>query len=178
MKFVKGFIVSLIVYFGLSILFYGLKVMNAGNDFADIFSVASDNMQFASLLYYYVASPTFMTVFQSVILFANSPTAWGAWIEILGSIVPIAVAALLGSLAERKSGSTKYIFFSTYIGLLVIAFIGIAIQAAFWPTAGLSLSANYYLHWEWFVPSALIMTSINAFVWCAIGLFITNKGWG
>jgi len=175
MKFAKGFISSILIYFGLSLLFYGLKVMNEGNAFATIFSGMTS---IAPVMYYYVATPTFMTVFQAGVGFANLPTAWNLWIEILGSILPIAIAALVGSLMERKSGSTKYIFFSTYIGLLVIAFIGIIIQVIFWPEQGIFLSTNHYLFWEWFLPGTLIMTSINAFVWCVIGLFITNKGWG
>ena len=150
-------------------------VMNAGNAFTSIFSGLTS---ISPLLYYYVASPTFMTVSQAVVSFITLPTAWSAWIEILGGILPIAIAALVGSLVERKSGSTKYIFFSTFIGLLVIAFIGIAIQVIYWPAAGIFLGTNHYMYWEWFLPGALIMTALNAFVWCAIGLFITNKGWG
>lgn len=175
MKFIKGFVVSIVIYVGLSILFYGLMVMNEGYAFTSIFSGLAS---ISSLLYYYLANPTFMTVSQAVISFINLPTAWNAWIEILGCILPMAIAALIGSLVERKSGSTKYIFFSTFIGLLVIAFIGIAIQVLYWPPEGILLSTNHYMYWEWFLPGALIMTALNAFVWCAIGLFITNKGWG
>ena len=176
MKFVKGFIVSIVIYVGLSFLFYGL----VQNSFTDIFSNGMTSL--SPVFYFFIASPSFMTVFDSIFSLVHSPTSLDLWIWVLGSILPIAVAVLVGSLVERKSGSTKYIFFSTFMGLLVIAFIGIAIQAMSWPPEGITLGlpfiGNQYQFWEWFLPGALITAAINAFVWCSIGLFITNKGWG
>nr|MDO8112498.1 hypothetical protein [Candidatus Sigynarchaeota archaeon] len=175
MKFIKGFLVSIALYVGLSILFQGLAIVGAGGAFESLF-LGLDSI--SRLLYAYLADPALTTVFRATVLYIAAPTDWSILMAILGSVLPIALAAVLGSLAERKSGSVKYIFLSTFLGLMVIAAVGIILQVLNWPALGVTLTTNHYEHWEWFLPGALIMTALNAFVWCAIGLFITSKGWG
>jgi len=172
MKFIKGFVTTIALYVGLSILFLYL----AGTQFDAMFSSIG---AIGNLFYAKLADPTITTVFSATVEYIPDPTNIAVLMEILGSVLPVAVAALVGSLVEKSSNSAKHIFLSTFLGLLVISAVGVMLQVLAWPAVGgITLVNNEFFYWEWFLPGALIMTALNAFVWCAIGLLATSAKWG
>jgi hypothetical protein len=170
MKFIKGFVVTIALYIGLSMLFtiiqdYLLSPLAVGLRFSSLGLIAP-------MFYANLASPVILSVFQGTMDYIAAPTEVSLLFTILGSVVPVIVAALIGSLAEKKSGSVKYIFLSTFVGLLVAATVGIILQVV---GGGMLVGLDAIAK---FLTSGLIMSALNAFIWCAIGVFITSKGWG
>ncbi|MHA1791353.1 MAG: hypothetical protein ACTSVI_01830 [Promethearchaeota archaeon] len=193
MKFVKGFITTIAVYFGLSLIFSILAMINSGNSIADLFS---DMNNLASIFYQYQAIPSITTSFMALIaLIVSSDIGW--LIIFLSSIVPISIAPIIGSIAEGRSGSVKHIFSATFLGLFTCSAIGVLIQVISWPDGGVNLniingsssnmeliyiisfmnSAVTFPYWQWFLPAALGMSALNGFIWCSVGLMITSKKW-
>jgi hypothetical protein len=173
MKFIKGFVVTIALYVGLSLLFTII-----GNYLvlpASVSVLFSSLETIAPVFYWYLANPVILSVFQGTVLYIGSPTQLSLLFGILGSIVPVIVAALIGSLVEKKSGSVKYIFLSTFCGLMVAAAIGMILQIVGWIPLGGIFTVDYISK---FLTGGLIMSALNAFIWCAIGVFITSKGWG
>ncbi|MEX2681549.1 MAG: hypothetical protein Q6373_008110 [Candidatus Sigynarchaeota archaeon] len=178
MKFVKGFVITIALYIGLSMLFKILVTyMNAPEDIGTLFASLGS---ISPIFYQYLANPVIMGVFYGINLYIDDPTDISLLLNILGCIVPVIVAALVGSVAEKKSGSVKYIFLSTFLGLMVAATIGIIFQIVDWPEAPVFVYMNGFpvQQWEKFITGGLIMSALNAFIWCAVGVFITSKGWG
>lgn len=170
MKFIKGFGVTIALYLGLSIVFQAVQAVMLETEIVAIFSSTS---AISALLYGNLAVPTVTTTYASVIVYIADPTQMALLISILGLILPTAIAVIVGSVVERKSGEVRYVFLSTFAGLLVCAGAGIVIQILEWPTGGVL----GYPYWEWFLPSALILSAFNAFFWGSIGLLATTKGW-
>jgi hypothetical protein len=167
MKFIKGFVTTIALYVGLSMVFSILSVyMLAPESVGLLFSSLGS---IAPVFYLYLANPVILGVFNNTSAFITNPSDLSLLVNIFGSIVPVIVAALVGSIVERKSGSVKYIFLSTFVGLMVVASIGIVFQIV----GMVDVDAI-----SKFLTSGLIMSALNAFIWCAFGLFITSKGWG
>ncbi|MBN2152964.1 MAG: hypothetical protein JW839_16045 [Candidatus Lokiarchaeota archaeon] len=177
MKFIKGFVVTIALYVGLSLLFT-ILVDYLSDPLLGPLTVA---LRFSSLgaisevFYMNLANPVVLSVFLGTVSYIAAPTDVFLLFAILGSVVPVIVAALIGSVAERKSGSVKYIFLSTFVGLLVAAVIGIILQIVGWIPLGGTYTLDFFSK---FLTGGLIMSALNAFIWCAIGVFITSKGWG
>jgi len=178
MKFIKGCVTTIALFIGLSMLFSIIQeAMSPSGDVNTLFA----SLGATSLIFYqYIANPVILGVLNGTVSFIGTPDDISILVGIFGSIVPIIVAALVGSLVERKSGSVKYIFLSTFLGLMVAATIGIIFQIADWPEAPIFVALNGLpvQQWEKFITGGLIMSALNAFIWCAVGLFITSKGWG
>lgn len=172
MKFIKGFVITIALYIGLSVLFT-ILVDYLSDPLLGPVMVA---LRFSSLgtiapvFYQNLASPVILGVFQGTVAYIAAPADLFLLFAILGSIVPVIIAALIGSLVEKKSGSVKYIFLSTFCGLMVAAAIGMILQIV-----GVAMTFDAIAK---FLTGGLIMSALNAFIWCAIGVFITSKGWG
>ncbi len=168
MKFIKGFVVTIALYIGLSLLF---TIIGMYLILPESVSLLFSNLgMIAPVFYANLANPVILSTFQNTMLYIATPTQLGLLFGVLGSVVPVIVAALIGSLAEKKSGSVKYIFLSTFCGLMVAAAIGMILRIA-----GVAMSFDAIAK---FLTGGLIMSALNAFIWCAVGVFITSKGWG
>jgi hypothetical protein len=178
MKFIKGFLVTIALYIGLSMVFSILvQYLKAPEDVSTLFSGLGS---ISHIFYQNLANPVILGVFSGISGYIGDPTDLSLLISALAFIVPVIVAALVGSLAERKSGSVKYIFLSTFLGLMVVAILGIILQIVDWPESPLFVTLNGLpvQQWEKFITGGLIMSALNAFIWCAVGVFTTSKGWG
>ncbi len=171
MKFIKGFVITIALYVGLSLLFTIIGMYLILPESVSL--LFSSLVTIAPVFYASLANPVILSVFQGTVAYIGTPTNVSLLIGILGSIVPVIVAALIGSLAEKKSGSVKYIFLSTFCGLMVAAAIGMILWIVGWMPLGMTVDAMAK-----FLTGGLIMSALNAFIWCAIGVFITSKGWG
>ncbi|NMC07704.1 MAG: hypothetical protein GYA24_20995 [Candidatus Lokiarchaeota archaeon] len=170
MKFIKGFVVTIALYAGLSLLFAILvQYLNTVPPIIDPFA-SLDNL--GKTFHSSLSQPVIASTFASTVAFILLPTNIGILLQALGSIIPVLVAALVGSIVEKKSGSVKFIFLSTFIALLVVAALGIILDMV-----GSGMLANMDATAK-FLTSGLIMSALNAFIWCAIGVFVTSKGWG
>jgi uncharacterized protein YacL len=171
MKFIKGFVVTIALYVGLSLLFTIIGLYLVLPESVSLLFSSLDSI--APVFYWNLANPVILSVFQRTEAYIADPTNLSLLFVILGAVVPVIVAALIGSFAEKKSGSVKYIFLSSFIGLLVAAAIGMILQIVGWMPLGVPFDTIAK-----FLTGGLIMSALNAFIWCAIGVFITSKGWG
>ncbi|MHA1717178.1 MAG: hypothetical protein ACTSXP_16150, partial [Promethearchaeota archaeon] len=96
-------------------------------------------------------------------------------IAALGTIIPVAISALIGTLLTRKAGKVKSIFFGPFLGLLVGMLIGVIIQIVKWETGTTIILGIEY--WQWFLPSAIVLGALNAAFWSGLGLLLTRKKW-
>lgn len=172
MKFIKGFIITIAVYFGLSFLFLALATSLAGGDISALFSSPSS---IASIFYTSLASPGISTSIQAAFGIGIIGIDVILLYIMLYAVTP-ALAAILGSLAERKSNTLKHIFSATWLGLMTPLAIGVIIQVVAWDQVAL-FGVLGYTRWQWFLPGTLIMGAIMAFFWCSIGLLIIRKKW-
>ena len=170
MKFIKGFAVTIALYLGLVVLFQVIAAVMAEIEIAALFT---DTSAISALLYGNLAVPTVSVTYLYIMALIGDPTHTVAIVSLLGLLLPTALAVIVGSIAERKTGTVKHVFLSTFAGLLACAGVGIALQIINWPTGGVL----GYVYWEWFLPSALILAAFNAFFWGSIGLLATAKGW-
>jgi hypothetical protein len=172
MKFIKGFVITIALYVGLSLLF---TIIGMYLILPESVSLLFSSLEMiAPVFYANLASPVIYSAFKGTVDYIGTPTNLSFLFGVLGSIVPVIVAALIGSLAEKKSGSVKYIFLSTFCGLMVAAAIGMILWIVGWMPLGV-LTVDYISK---FLTGGLIMSALNAFIWCAVGVFITSKGWG
>jgi integral membrane sensor domain MASE1 len=178
MSFVKGFVTTILLYFGLTLLFTVLDLVMLGTPVALAFSAIFSGVDsIGALLYSNLALPTVDVSFYAIASLFLSYNTW-LLVYLLGIILPPALAAIIGAVVAKKSGTVKSVFAGTFGGLLLVSVVGVIIQVLYWPTGiGVNLGFSYYLNWEWFLPSALIMTAFNAFFWSAVGLLLTSKTW-
>lgn len=177
MSFIKGFITTIALYFGLTLLFMVIVGVMASVPVADVFSGIFSGIDTVGYLFYSnLAIPTInLTFLQIVTIFILKDLT--LLVPLLGMILSPALAAILGAVVAKKSGTVKSVFSATFGGLLLCSGIGIILQVLKWPTGGIMLGLSLYANWEWFLPAALIMTAFNAFFWSSVGLLLTSKTW-
>lgn len=183
-KFVKGFFVSLGLFLGLSIIYAIIVDALSGGNIGAAFS---DIGAFSQMLYGSASQPSISILVQYLGISATINPAGLTMdttliMSLLGFILPVALAGILGSVAERKSLTLTHIFFSVFLGIMVVSTLGIILQVIVWPDNGLDITILGLIpvkieYWQWFLPSALTLSAFNAFFWCAIGLLITSKTW-
>ncbi len=175
MKFIKGFVVTIVVYVGLSLVFQILPGLLGfgGISIAELFASMGS---ISGLFVTYLASPVVTSTITSLLVYLVDLTAFQYLLAMLASILPVALAAILGSLAEKKSGTVGTIFGSAFAGLLVCAGVGILLFVLDIMGAG-TITDPVFRAMIWFIEVSMIMGAINAFIWCSIGLFATSKVW-
>ncbi|MHA1683893.1 MAG: hypothetical protein ACTSUE_23340 [Promethearchaeota archaeon] len=171
MKFIKGFLISIALYIGLSLVFSVALLSISGGDIGALLSSTSG---WGSILYQDMAVPTISNVI--TITLAQVATGFNLPLTLLmlDYTLPIAVAAIIGSLVERKAGSVKYIFISTFLGLMTCLIIGDILIGLNWSTIG---TTTGYAQLTWFLIGTLITGAINGAIWCSVGLLVTRKKW-
>jgi len=175
MKFIKGFVVTIVLYVGLSLIFQVLPGLLgfAGPSLTDLFA---DMGSMSVLFVGYLANPVVTSTISSLLLYLYDLTQFQLLIAMLGAILPVALAAIFGSLTEKKSGTVGTIFGSAFAGLLVCAGVGVLLFTVDLMGAG-PLGDPEIRALIWFIEVSLIMGAINALIWCSIGLFATSKVW-
>ncbi|MFX0103840.1 MAG: hypothetical protein ACFFCS_30035 [Candidatus Hodarchaeota archaeon] len=177
MSFAKGFITTILLYFGLTLVFAVIAGVMASIPIADVFNTLFSGIEpIAYLLYSNLAIPTINLAFSQIVTIFIVRD-YLLLVPLLGMILPPALAAIIGAFVAKKSGTVKTVFSATFGGLLLCSVIGVILQVIRWPAFGVVLGLSIYPNWEWFLPAALIMTAFNAFFWSAVGLLLTRKTW-
>jgi hypothetical protein len=172
MKVIKGFFSTIVLFIAFSIVMAVVGAALAGEPISAMFSVpgAISTLVIGGLNF------PFGTAISVAIVeaYEGSVTLITSTNTILFILIPAGVAAIVGSVIERKSGSSGSIFAATFLGLIVCLVLGIiiAIPDTITEIAAIGIAAELTM-----LVSTIILGILNAAFWSSIGLIITSKNW-
>jgi hypothetical protein len=167
MKVIKGLICTIVLFIAISI---GMAIVGALVDKSSVASLFSGTAAISTLMFGGLSTSFGYSITNALSNGATTPST----ILILSICIPAGVAAALGSIIEKKSGSSGSIFLATFLGLVIC--LGLGIIIAIPDTMNAIKLIGLVAEMSVFV-SIIIFGVLNAAFWSSIGLIITSKGW-